>query len=86
MPAGNPLGYLMGGAMGGPLLQQGVGGGGQLPPVLTTPMGPSPTPQGAMMGGMGQAMQDPRIAAYIRALMGGAVGGTGVGLPAILGR
>lgn len=74
------------GGLGAGLLQQGVGGGGGLPAGLTTPMGPSPTPQGAMMGGMGQAMQDPRIAAYIRALMGGAVGGTGVGLPAILGR
>lgn len=61
---------------GGPqLLQRGIGGdgpmgGGALPPGLTPQMQPAASPEAAMMGGMGGAMQDPRIMAYIQALRG----------------
>lgn len=70
--------------MGGPgaaLLQQGVGGGGPMgaiaggiPQMLMPQMQPGASPEQAMGG----AMQDPRIAAYIRALSsGGGFGGMG---------
>lgn len=71
---------MMGGGAG--LLQQGVGAPGGLgvgvPQNLMPPMQPGASPEQAMAGGLQGAMQDPRIAAYIRALSsGGGFGGMG---------
>lgn len=55
------------------LITHGVGGraGGMVPPELVAPQGP-PMPPGTpgVPPGLSQAMQDPRIAAYVKALMG----------------
>lgn len=58
----------MGGAPG-QMIMRGVGGGPSMIPPNMFPQ------QGGMPGAMGGAMQDPRIMAYIRALMGGGAGG-----------
>jgi len=66
------LGLVQGGMGGGPM------GGPQIPQQIMPQQAPqamqAPQPGGGMQqpgGGMQQAMQDPRIMAYLRALQGG---------------